>query len=289
MRGSLAEDRSAARIRPLRNQTGQRTVGYRYIVALVAIALTALVCGGTSSVAFENLRVFRGSLILEGKIEKGDYASLRSFLRDESNFNKISNGVFLASPGGNVREALQIGYLIRALGLSTEAPSIPPNEKRAFGSSAFDPVDLTSRQNFQCASACFLIYVAGVERKLNWIGRLGVHQPRLETKPFGASEADTKIASLEMRGAIKVYLDKMDVPNKYLELIYSVPSNDVRWITQQEFDADLKGYIPELRALLQAKCSTPHEAEKSDKGARCVGNVMTELRAKAWHKIFARD
>jgi len=282
MRGSLAEDGLAARIRPLRNKTDQRTVDYRYIAALVVIALTAWVSGFTSSVAFENLKVFRGSLILEGKIEKGDYASLRSFLRDESNFKKISNGVFLASPGGNVREALQIGYLIRALQLSTEAPSIPPNEKRAFGSSAFDPVDLTSRHNFQCASACFLIYVAGVERKLNWIGRLGVHQPRLETKPFGASEADTKVASIDLRGAIKVYLDKMDVPNKYLELIYSVPSNDVRWITQQEFDADLRGYIPEIRALLRAKCNMPHNT------ARCAGNFLTELRAEAWQKMFAR-
>ena len=257
-------------------------------IALVVVGLTAWICGATHSVALEKLRVFRGSLVLEGKIEKGDYASVRSFLRDESNFQKISNGVFLASPGGNVREALQIGYLIRALQLSTEAPSTPPREKRAFGSSAFDPVDLANRLNFQCASACFLIYVAGIERKLNWIGRLGVHEPRLETKPLGASEADTKIASTEIRGVIKVYLDKMDVPNKYLELIYSVPPNDVRWINQLEFDADLRGYIPEVRALLQAKCSAPHETEKSDKSARCAVNVMTELRAEAWNKIFAR-
>lgn len=262
-------------------------MGYRYIGELVVIALTAWVCGVTSPVAFEHLRVFRGSLILEGKIEKGDYASLRSFLRDESNFKKISNGVFLASPGGNVREALQIGYLMRALQLSTEAPSIPPNEKRAFGSSAFGPADLTNPQNFQCASACFLIYVAGVERKLNWIGRLGIHQPRLETKPLGASEADAKIASTEMRGAIKFYLNKMDVPNKYLELIYSVPSNDVRWITQQEFDADLRGYTPEVRTLLRAKCNVPHAA--SDKAPRCARSAMNELRETAWHKVFARN
>ena len=258
-------------------------------LALVVVALTAWICGTAHSVALEKLRVFRGSLVLEGKIEKGDYASVRSFLRNESNFQKISNGVFLASPGGNVREALSIGYLIRALQLGTEAPSIPPSEKRAFGSSGFDPLDLTDRNNFQCASACFLIYVAGVERKLIWVGRLGVHEPRLETKPLGASEADTKIASTEMRGTLKVYLDKMDVPNKYLELIYSVPFNNVRWITQLEFDTDLRGYIPEVRALLKEKCSAPHEAEKSDKSNRCAANVMTELRAEAWRKTFARD
>jgi hypothetical protein len=240
------------------------------------------VYGAGPSPALENLKVFRGALILEGKIDAGDYVVVRSFLRNESNFKKITNGVFLASPGGNVREALKIGYLIRALQLSTEAPSIPPREKRAIGSSAFSSGDLNNPQNFQCSSACFLIYVAGIERKLNWIGRLGVHQPRLQAKPIGASEADTKIASIDMRGAIKVYLDKMDVPSKYLELIYSVPSNDVRWITQQEFDADLRGYIPEVRILLQTKCNILQNT------AGCASHVTAELRAEAWQKMFAR-
>ena len=191
----------------------------RRTIAVAAIALATCVCGATRSFALDNLRVFRGSLILEGKIDAGDYISVRNFLRDESNFKKITNGVFLASPGGNVREALKIGYLIRALQFSTEAPSIPPPDRRALGSSIFSPAELANRQNFQCVSACFLIYVAGIERKLNWIGRLGIHQPRLEYKPPGASEADTKIASLEIRSVIKVYLDKMNVPNKYLELM----------------------------------------------------------------------
>lgn len=256
-------------------------------VALVVVGLTACIFGSTRSVALENLRVFRGSLILEGKIETGDYTSVRRFLRDESNFKKISTGVFLASPGGNVREALRIGYLIRTLQLSTEAPSIPPPDRRVVGSSIFSPAELTNRQNFQCVSACFLIYVAGIERKLGWIGRLGIHQPRLEYKPPGASEADTKIASLEIRSVIKVYLDKMNVPNKYLELIYSAPPNDVRWITQVEFDADLKGYIPEVRALLQAKCNASHEPDY--KAVQCMRNVTTERRVEAWDRMFARN
>jgi hypothetical protein len=261
----------------------------RPIIVIAAASIAIWMYGARPSPALENLKVFRGTLILEGRIDAGDYIVVRSFLRNESNFKKITNGVFLASPGGNAREALKIGYLIRALQLSTEAPSAPPREKWAIGSSAFSESDLTNRQNFQCSSACFFIYVAGIERKLNWIGRLGVHQPRLQAKPFGASEADTKIASIDMRDAIKVYLDKMDVPNKYLELIYSVPSNDVRWITQQEFDKDLRGYIPEVRALFQAKCKMPHEAEKSDKAGRCASNVMTELRVDAWNKMFARN
>jgi hypothetical protein len=77
------------------------------------------------SIALEKLRVVRGVLILEGRIDAGDYAAVRNFLSDRSNFNKMNGQVFLASPGGNVFEALQIGYLIRRLRLSTDAPSRP--------------------------------------------------------------------------------------------------------------------------------------------------------------------
>jgi hypothetical protein len=92
----------------------------------IVVAMLWLAAGTSPGTALENLRVFRGVLILEGKIESGDYLSVRNFLRDESNFKKISGGVFLASPGGSVLEALKIGRLIRELRLSTEAPASPP-------------------------------------------------------------------------------------------------------------------------------------------------------------------
>src|SRR5262245_6124571 len=100
---------------------------------LIAVALALSLCvtlGLKPAEALENLRVFRGYLILEGKVEPGDYTSLRNFLRDESNFDKISGGVFVASPGGYVAEAIKIGNLIRQLRLSTNAPAIPPPERR---------------------------------------------------------------------------------------------------------------------------------------------------------------
>ena len=97
----------------------------RFFTSIV-VAMLWLAAGTSPGTALENLRVFRGVLILEGKIELGDYLSVRNFLRDESNFKKISGGIFLASPGGSVLEALKIGRLIRELRLSTEAPASPP-------------------------------------------------------------------------------------------------------------------------------------------------------------------
>ena len=101
----------------------------RFFTSIV-VAMLWLAAGTSPGTALENLRVFRGVLILEGKIELGDYLSVRNFLRDESNFKKISGGIFLASPGGSVLEALKIGRLIRELRLSTEAPASPPPDRR---------------------------------------------------------------------------------------------------------------------------------------------------------------
>ena len=252
-----------------------------------------LLCSGAlwikPSAALEKLKVVRGVLILEGKIEPGDYISVRNFLSETSNFKKMNGEVFLASQGGNVSEALEIGYLIRHLRLSTDAPSRPPPTERSSGSEVIHSTDLADRRHYQCTSACFLLYVAGVYRDFIWAGRLGIHHPRLEYKPIGATEKDLSRGMVDLRNKIKLYFEEMNVPNKYLDLMYSVPPNEIRWITQGEFNADLNGYIPEVRLLLDARCNARVGAEQSNEMRRCVAQVKAELRMQAWRKIFRRD
>jgi len=233
--------------------------------------------------AMESPKVFRGVLVLEGKIEPGDYISLRNFLRSESNFEKITGGVFLASPGGYVGEALKIGNLIRLLRLSTNAPASPPPDRRDVTSPPIRATDLVNPRHYECVSACFLLYVAGSDRQLSWAGRLGVHQPRLQHRPDSASDDDVIVLTAGTRNVLKRYLIKMDVPSKYLELMYEVPPSEVRWITQQEFDEDLKGYVPAMLGLLRQKCGRP--GEKAD----CVRQTRFELSKDAWRTVFQRQ
>jgi hypothetical protein len=251
-----------------------------------------LSCAGVfsePSAALESLKVVRGVLILEGKIESGDYTTVRNFLSEPSNFKKMTGEVFLASQGGNVSEALQIGYLIRHLRLSTDAPSRPPPAVRSSGGEIIRPIDLTNPRHYHCASACFLLYVAGVYREFIWAGRLGIHHPQIEYKSIGATESDLSIARVEMRDKIKRYFEEMNVPNKYLEFMYSTPPNEVHWITQSEFDSDLKGYIPQVQALLDAKCNSRPAIEQSSELRKCIIQTKTELRTEAWRTIFHRD
>ncbi|HEY4798531.1 MAG TPA: hypothetical protein VII99_05570, partial [Bacteroidia bacterium] len=253
--------------------------GVRRVAVIVGIALCAFIVWTKPSNAIENLKIVRGVLILEGKIERGDYIKVRDFLGDATNFNKMTGEVFVASQGGNVFEALEIGYLIRRLRLGTDAPSQPPPTERSSGNEIIHPNELTNPKNYQCTSACFLLFVAGIYREFVWAGRLGLHHPRLEYKPIGATENALSAADEEIRNKVKSYLEEMNVPDKYLTLMYSTAPDQVRLITQAEFNADLKGYVWELRDLLQTKCLGPNDRD-------CVRQTRAQLRAEAWQKIF---
>ena len=227
-----------------------------------------------------------------------------------SNFSKISGGVFLASRGGHVVEAMKIGRLIRELQLSTDAPATPPLGRRVVGSVAIGANDLVDRREYICTSACFLMYVAGIRRNLSGVGRLGVHQPVAEAEPW-ISEDVINAANKKMRNEINRYLEEMNVPEKYADLMYSVPANSVRWITQDEFDADLKGYVPAIKDIIEAKCNPkPNEiknnltepptvtsgpkqektapAKQSDEILKCLVQLTAQLPRESWGKMFKR-
>jgi hypothetical protein len=133
--------------------------GVTRVALSVGIALCTFIVWTKPSNAIENLKIVRGVLILEGKIERGDYIKVRDFLGDATNFNKMTGEVFVGSQGGNVFEALEIGYLIRRLRLSTDAPSQPPPSERSSGNEIIHPNELTNPKNYLCTSACFLLQV----------------------------------------------------------------------------------------------------------------------------------
>jgi hypothetical protein len=286
------------------------------VAALIAVLRPALVTflgaltlgimfGVGSSRALEEPKVYRGVLVLEGKIIRGDYDKLRNFLATKSNFDKISGGVFVASPGGDVAEAMKIGHLIRALQLSTDAPSGPPTGVPKFGESVIKSNNLADpRLDYQCVSACFFIYVSGIYRNVNWAGRLGIHRPSPSENDLKKLSSD-QVTNLDNRlhRAIENYLREMNVLVKYVDLMFSVSPSAMRWITQDELDSDLQGFIPALKDVVDAKCNSATAAAPSNKEeialaaanrqselVKCQIQVQTQLRnelpIQAWHKVF---
>ena len=97
---------------------------------------------------------------IEGQIEPGDADKLLTIY--EYFGPAATSKVFLWSPGGDVREAMKIGKLIRQLRLGVFAPDRLNllGVLGQFGVQA-NPID---KGNDVCASACVLAYAGGVTR-----------------------------------------------------------------------------------------------------------------------------
>jgi hypothetical protein len=73
----------------------------------------------------------------------------------------------------------------------------------------------------------------------------------------------------------------MEVPAKYVEEIYSAPTSRVRWIRNDEFESNFAGFIPELNALVKAKCGThPDQAEPSHQPPKVNVQVQQDCETK---------
>lgn len=159
------------------------------IVCLLAVTpLVALVApaGGAEirRTTGDELRyVDYADVILEGKIEIGDYDKLLKIIDEDcGDYNSCTSGIFLASPGGDLIEAMKIGRLVRKLRLVTHVPSdVPPvpsdllpsdrqkiealRKKAVADLKDFKAILKNAKADFMCASACFFIFVAGIDRE----------------------------------------------------------------------------------------------------------------------------
>jgi hypothetical protein len=225
---------------------------------------------GTPIVSRSGVKLGPRSVIVEGKIEAGDYDKLRS-IYGERGQNEFSLGLpevkvlSLASPGGDLAEAMKIGQLVRALKLIT---NVPP---RAGSNSTLGLANehrlKNPKANYMCASACFFIFVAGVKRTDD-VGLgdaiLGVHRPYLSDGDLRSLGGDQAIAlASRLRATVENYLKEMSVPAKYADMMFAVPKDEVRWIGEADFRDDLEGVIPELKDWLSARCDERTDVEKA--------------------------
>ena len=162
------------------------------------------------------------------------------------------------------------------------------------------PDNLHDDRNYLCTSACFLIFISGIYRDLNWAGRLGVHRPFQMKDGVKVPADDQSQFDIRVRRAMDDYLREMNVRIKYVGLMFSTPSTEVRWITQDELDSDIQGFIPDLKDQAAARCAgrgavgaarkvaAPGKAPETK--AACEVQVQTQLRAElpaeGWQKVF---
>jgi len=226
------------------------------------------------------------AIVFEGAIAAGDFERLKNFIVDSGRVREI----YLASPGGNLAEAVKIGLLVRHLKLATVVPSKQLTHSDRAATLARH--GLKEDKDYICASACFFIFVAGVYRSADDHGSpiLGIHSPTLMASTATKLAPDqANMAIDQTRKVIGAYFAAMDVPAKYIEEVNAVPKTRMRWIRNDEFQSDFAGFIPELRAVVQANCGNHFNAvdqsiqKRSDQSAeqRCECDVRDDLAVRA--------
>jgi len=142
-------------------------------------------------------------------------AASASWFRERLDAAALAAGdiVVIASPGGDLNQAIVMGELVRWRGLAT----------------AVAAVDASGRQlrPARCASACVFVYAGGTNRYGVEGSQLGVHR-FVATNPG----RDPVAATQRTTGMVLNYMTRMGVSSAVVEAMTA--NRDVRWLDPQE-------------------------------------------------------
>jgi hypothetical protein len=149
----------------------------------------------------------RFTVVVTGSIDHEILSRFEKALQHWSSDQRLE--VVLDSPGGDVYAAMELGRLIR----------------RNHGH--------TVVKRGSCASACALIFAAGVVRSIV-DGRVGIHRPVLAT--IVTDEGTVKRAADEITRALSIYANDMNISGRFIEDMLVIPPEKIRWLSQRDLD-----------------------------------------------------
>jgi hypothetical protein len=166
-------------------------------------------------------------VLLSGRITHADVDSatvMESLIK--SGRQKIAgNTVWLASNGGDIDAAMELGRRLRRLGVFT----------------------LIGKDD-QCFSACVFAFMGGERRSV--AGRLGIHRPYF---PFTDGTPDRPARFRFLQQTLKAYIEEMDFPDSLYEAVMLVPPESLQILTAAELKRFyLEGISPSTEDMVDA-------------------------------------
>lgn len=200
------------------------------MLSLGAVFVSDPICAATIDLESSNDNIHHG-ITFTGPIIEGDAKRLLTFIQKS---NEPFFFLRLNSPGGSVDEAIKVAEVVERANLYT-----------------------IIKKNSTCASACFLIWLAGSNRgaigvevfdKKEPNGIVGIHRPYLpnSTSPNKNQE--------QVMLRLSAYLERKLVPRRIIDLMMTRPSNDIYWLTRRDLE-DLGQHPPHIEEFLIQKCS----------------------------------
>jgi hypothetical protein len=186
-------------------------------------------------------------LKLAGNIRRGDARTVMQLLEKAKNQGLVISVLILYSPGGDLVEAMEIGRAIRSRFIRTHAPDVFMGHRYC---PEFGRDDELDSNLCNCASACFVVCAAGVER----VGDvLGVHRPYFSKEYFeGLSASDAQQKYLTMAKQVREYLKDMDVPQNLVDKMFSTASDEIEYLDEKTVKSMKK--VPFFDEWVKASC-----------------------------------
>ncbi len=147
------------------------------------------------------------------KCKQGDVFPLNTPAGDKDALTRQAISFQLSSPGGDVDAAIRIGEAIRRVSGRTIVPG-----------------------DSKCASACVLAMLGGVDRYS--AGQVGLHRPY--SLQLAGSPTDARKSYDVINTRIAQYLKAMNIPARLLDVMNSVPPNEVRWLSSRNDEETLR-------------------------------------------------
>lgn len=197
------------------------------------------------------------TLVISGEIENGDTESLINliFSLPEGRM-PISTLILGPSLGGNVEEAMSIGFLVRTL--------------------KWKVIVLD-----HCHSACSLIALSGVYRV--FAGDVGLHRPYFdsafyeETDPYYVEQWHRRI-----NRQVRKFLEDSYVPDSIIEKMMSVSSREMWTIPPSEADKLFSNFHPYFEEFIFAKCGNSKiDMPNFDMNSHCLHSAMVDLQRQS--------
>jgi hypothetical protein len=239
-------------------------------------------------------------VLIKGEIVSGDSAKFAEFLNANNPFLET---VDLWSSGGLVEEGMKIGRLVRKSMLATRAPSsVDPDgtgRRKPDGTGSLmdtrfvlslpselaDPNMLytCNGNSCHCASACFLIWAAGIERYGN---SLGLHRPSIRSTSFANLPPDRASALYRtLLAEVGSYLMEMDVPRRFIDIMTDTSSSDIRWLEDKE--ASSIEEVPSVAEWIAATCGAMSKEEEDV--LMQVGDSVTRSDRMRYERLMEKS
>jgi hypothetical protein len=201
---------------------------------IISTFLLFSVAANGADIFIENYESIDGAehqrIIIRGGITNGDTQRFINLLK---NSNQYLVTVWLDSNGGNVEESLGIAEVVRELRLRTRVI-----------------------KGGVCASACFFVWLEGSTRNASGpnggaFGQLGLHRPYLTSI---TNDPDSINKQNRIAAYVRNHLENRHVPRRLIDLMMSRASNQIYWVSLDDFDQYLRPVNPDIEELNIARC-----------------------------------